>query len=71
MTMNLPDLFQQAAAKLPAMTAEVVLLWKATLLLAAAWLIHFALMKADPRWRVLLWRATAVGLVLLAVWAIG
>jgi hypothetical protein len=42
------------------MPLPVELLLKVTLLLAVAWLIHGALEKANPRWRVLLWRATAV-----------
>ncbi len=44
------------------------LLTKGTLLLAIAWVVHFSLARANPRWRTLLWRGVAVGLVLLAVW---
>ncbi len=51
--------------------AWVQLLIKATLLLAVAWLIHFGLARANPRWRTLLWRGVAVGLVLMAVLAFG
>ena len=36
--------------------------------LAAAWGVHFSLARANPRWRTLLWRGVAVGLVLVAVW---
>ena len=36
-----------------------------TALLALAWLAHFALARANPRWRVLLWRTVAVGLLAL------
>ncbi len=43
-------------------------LLKTTAILAAAWLVHLLLIQANPRWRVLLWRVTAVSLaVLLAV----
>lgn len=42
------------------MPLPVELLLKVTLLLAVAWLIYGALEKANPRWRVLLWRGTAV-----------
>ncbi len=42
-----------------------VLLLKITAVLLAAWAIHLALWRANPRWRVLLWRATAAGLVVL------
>ena len=43
----------------------VVLVLKITAILMAAWLVHLALMGANPRWRVLLWRVTAVGLIAL------
>jgi len=44
------------------------LLTKATLILAVAWVAHFSLTRANPRWRTLLWRGVAVGLLLIAVW---
>ncbi|MGO9112544.1 MAG: M56 family metallopeptidase [Thermoguttaceae bacterium] len=44
------------------------LLTKATLLLAVAWVVHFSLARANPRWRILLWRGTVPSLVLMAVW---
>lgn len=40
-------------------------LLKATVLLVLAWAAHLALHRASPRWRVLLWRATAVALAAL------
>jgi len=43
----------------------VVLLLKATAILLAAWTAHLALARSNPRWRALLWRATAVGLIAL------
>ena len=43
----------------------VVLLLKITAILLAAWLAHLALARANPRWRVFLWRVTAVGLIAL------
>ncbi|MHB1037353.1 MAG: carboxypeptidase regulatory-like domain-containing protein [Pirellulales bacterium] len=45
--------------------ASVVFVLKITAFLSAAWLAHLALAWANPRWRVLLWRATAVGLIAL------
>jgi len=42
-----------------------VLLCKATLLLVAAWSLDRLLASANPRWRVLLWRITAVAVVAL------
>jgi beta-lactamase regulating signal transducer with metallopeptidase domain/uncharacterized GH25 family protein/thiol-disulfide isomerase/thioredoxin len=42
-----------------------VLLVKLTAILLAAWLAHLALRRTNPRWRVFLWRVTAVGLVVL------
>ncbi|MBL7648613.1 MAG: M48 family metalloprotease [Candidatus Hydrogenedentes bacterium] len=38
---------------------------KATVLLAVAWLIHLALWRRNPRWRVLLWRSVILGLLAL------
>ena len=43
----------------------VLLLFKLTAILSAAWLAHLALARANPRWRVFLWRMTAVGLIAL------
>ena len=43
--------------------AWVVLLLKLTAILSAAWLAHLAIARTNPRWRVVLWRVTAVGLI--------
>jgi len=40
---------------------------KLTVLLATAWLLHFLLTKANPRWRVLLWRSLAVAMLIVPV----
>ncbi|MCX7044427.1 MAG: M56 family metallopeptidase [Candidatus Sumerlaeota bacterium] len=40
-------------------------LLKMTVLLAAGWMLHFILLRRNPRWRALLWRIVMVGLVLL------
>ncbi len=53
--------------RLTATSGWAALLLKATLLLAVVWLVHAALAGVNPRWRMLLWRGTAVGLLLLAV----
>ena len=47
-----------------------LLLLKGTAILLAAWLAHLALARTNPRWRVVLWRVTAVGLMALpaAAW---
>jgi beta-lactamase regulating signal transducer with metallopeptidase domain/Tol biopolymer transport system component len=42
-----------------------VFLLKATFWLAAVWLVHATLLRANPRWRVFLWRAAIVGLLAL------
>jgi beta-lactamase regulating signal transducer with metallopeptidase domain/uncharacterized GH25 family protein/thiol-disulfide isomerase/thioredoxin len=44
-----------------------MLLLKATALLAVAWAAHGALGRRNPRWRVVVWRVAAVGLVALPV----
>lgn len=43
------------------------MLLKATLLLAAGWILHGLLRGANPRWRVLLWRSVLAGLILLPI----
>ena len=48
---------------------EVILLAKCTILLALAWLVHVLLASYNPRARVLLWRATLIGLAALPVLA--
>ena len=48
---------------------EVILLAKVSILLALAWLAHGLLATSNPRARVLLWRATLIGLAALPVLA--
>ncbi len=43
----------------------VVLVLKATAILSVAWLVHLAIARTNPRWRVFLWRVTAVSLFVL------
>ncbi|MCA9415256.1 MAG: M56 family metallopeptidase, partial [Candidatus Omnitrophica bacterium] len=43
----------------------LLILFKATLLLGLAWGLHFGLVRANPRWRVLLWRGTMIGLLFI------
>ncbi len=45
--------------------ATALLLTKITILLAVAWCVHGLLRKSNPRWRVLLWRSTGTGMLLL------
>jgi len=45
----------------------VDLLVRLTVLLAIGWLAHAALWRANPRWRMLLWRAMTVGLIAVPV----
>ena len=47
-------------------------LFRLSLLLALAWLLHATLVRANPRWRVLLWRGSAVAVfVLVALGPLG
>jgi beta-lactamase regulating signal transducer with metallopeptidase domain/sugar lactone lactonase YvrE len=69
--MNWPGLLNSCFAQICAPSPWALLMTKATLILAAAWLIYFTLAQTNPRWRALLWRAVVVGLVILAVWSIG
>ncbi|MCA9413453.1 MAG: M56 family metallopeptidase, partial [Candidatus Omnitrophica bacterium] len=45
----------------------LLILFKVTLLLGLAWGLHFGLARANPRWRVLLWRGTMIGLLFIPV----
>ena len=66
--MNPLEFLRDILAQFSAAPPWALLLTKATLLLAVAWVVHFSLARANPRWRTLLWRGAAVGLVLMAVW---
>jgi beta-lactamase regulating signal transducer with metallopeptidase domain/peroxiredoxin/uncharacterized GH25 family protein len=56
---------------LTALSPVAAFLFKVTLLLGLAWTLHAMLWKRNPRWRVLVWRLTMAGLLLLPVvqWA--
>ena len=41
----------------------MLVLLKVTALLAVGWVLHFCLRRANPRWRVLLWRGVAIWLI--------
>ena len=69
--MNPPGFLRDTLAQISTASPWTLLLTKVTLLLAAAWVVHFSLARANPRWRTLLWRGTVAGLVLLAVWTLG
>ncbi len=56
-----PD-WLQWLVELPPMADILV---KVTVLLAIGWMGHFTLRRANPRWRALLWRGVAVGLVVV------
>ncbi len=43
------------------------LIVRLTVLLSVGWFTHWALLRRNPRWRVLLWRGVALGLVLIPV----
>jgi beta-lactamase regulating signal transducer with metallopeptidase domain len=47
------------------------LLLKVTVLLAIGWITHVALCRRNPRWRVLLWRGAATGVIALPLLAMG
>lgn len=44
----------------------LITLLRVTLVLLVAWLAHGLLRNANPRWRILVWRAAAVGTVIIA-----
>ena len=69
--MNQPEFLRNVLAEISMASPWALLLTKATLLLAVAWIIYFSLARANPRWRTLLWRGAVVGLLLMAVWTLG
>lgn len=69
--MSLLDLIRVGFAELSLLPGWAVLLSKVTVLLASAWIVHLCLARANPRWRVLLWRGVPIGLVLLMAWSFG
>ncbi|HUT23026.1 MAG TPA: hypothetical protein VM492_01650, partial [Sumerlaeia bacterium] len=54
----------QAFVDLPPLQVAIL---KVTAVLGAGWCLHFCLLRASPRWRVLVWRAVMLGLVLVPV----
>ncbi|WP_165066674.1 carboxypeptidase regulatory-like domain-containing protein [Paludisphaera rhizosphaerae] len=60
----MPDFTRLADAPVGA-----ILVLKATAVLLAAWLTTWGLSRANPRWRVLVWRAAVVGLAAVVVLA--
>jgi beta-lactamase regulating signal transducer with metallopeptidase domain/peroxiredoxin/5-hydroxyisourate hydrolase-like protein (transthyretin family) len=52
-------------ARLAEVPAPAAVLIKVTALLALAWALHAVLVGRNPRWRVALWRATAVALAVV------
>ncbi|HVA46847.1 MAG TPA: carboxypeptidase regulatory-like domain-containing protein [Pirellulales bacterium] len=48
------------------MNATLVLLSKVTVVLAMAWIFHAILARSNPRWRVLVWRMTALAMLAVA-----
>ena len=42
-------------------------LMKITLVVALGWVLHFMLLRSNPRWRVLVWRLVLVGMVVIPV----
>ncbi len=52
----------------PEAKAFLWLMFKVTVALAGAWLLHASLANVNPRWRRLDWRATMAGCALIVVW---
>jgi hypothetical protein len=69
--MNALDRLSDGFLLLAGAPAWALVLTKVTLLLAAAWIVHFALARVNPRWRILLWRATGVALLAIPLLALG
>ena len=63
--MNTASLLHAILQALIALPVPAMVLFKMTILLGLGWILHFALIRSNPRWRVLLWRMLMVGLFLL------
>ncbi|MCH7724925.1 MAG: hypothetical protein IH991_00380 [Planctomycetes bacterium] len=61
--MNGGDMIWLWLGRISNLPLGVAVLCKVSVLLFAAWCVHAALWRANPRWRVVLWRTTAVGLL--------
>ncbi len=69
--MMLSELIRAGLEQMSLLPGWGVLLAKVTVLLAITWLVHFGLSRANPRWRVLVWRGAVAGLTLLMIWEAG
>lgn len=63
--MNSASLFRPWLEPLAGLSPLVAILAKLTALLAVAWVAQALLCRANPRWRVLVWRGAAIGLLLV------
>ncbi|MDB4766103.1 carboxypeptidase regulatory-like domain-containing protein [bacterium] len=52
------------------MSTTGFLLLKVTLVLTVAWLLHVMLQRSNSRWRILLWRTTAIGVLSVALFSL-
>lgn len=43
------------------------ILLKITLVLSVGWILHFSLLRCNPRWRVLLWRGITVAVIMVPI----
>ncbi len=65
--MNLLSIISVWFSKMATAPLWIIILVKVTVLLALAWLAHLILKRANPRWRMLLWRGTAIGLIAMPI----
>jgi len=63
--MSASELVSRGLAMLANAPPWGVLLVKITAILLAAWVVHHAIGRTNPRWRVLLWRGVAMALIVL------
>ena len=55
--MNPLDIANAILVHISPISPWTLLLFKIILLLVISWLVHFALARANPRWRTFFWRA--------------
>ncbi len=63
--MNPTSVFGPLLVQLEGLPPLVAVLAKITMLLAIVWTCHALLWRANPRWRVVMWRGAVIGLLLI------
>ena len=63
--MTFESIFSRSLTGLAELSLLSAIIWKLTIILGVAWCGHFLLRRANPRWRVLLWRTVTVTMLVI------